>query len=123
MSDTELSPEYEFELHEGHAFGNDGEGDEAVGKEFSQVVDGGIIDLVDAEGEAMSSVRGDELAFVGVDLLDDVMQLFEEVFIRHLGAGAGDGIAGEPASLVVRVENLEVAAFDLDNQPELFGEL
>src|SRR5438105_5430184 len=36
---------------------------------------------------------------------------------------ACDGFAGKPASLVVRVEDFEVAAFDFDDQPQLLGEL
>ena len=47
MSDVELA-EAEFQLHEGHAFGNDSERNEVFGKEGAKVVDELVINLVDA---------------------------------------------------------------------------
>ena len=119
----ELSREQEFELHEGHAFGDDGEGDEAVRQELTQIVDGGVIDFVNAKRQAVRAVVGNEFALVGVDFLDDVVQFLEKGGVIQIGARAGQRLARKPAALVVRIKNLEIASFDFDNQPQLLRKL
>jgi hypothetical protein len=42
-------PKYEFELHEGHAFGNDGKGKEVRTEKFAEVIDRLMIDLIDTQ--------------------------------------------------------------------------
>jgi hypothetical protein len=119
----ELPRKNKFELHEGHAFGDDGEGDETVPKKFAEVVDRGVIDFVDAKRQAVRSVVGNEFALVGVHLLDRVVQLLWESGVREFRARARERLAGKPAALIVGVKNLEIASFDFDNQPQLFREL
>jgi len=53
------SPKADFELHEGHAFGHDGKRDEIRAQEGTQILDEFVIDLIDAEGEAVDGVFGD----------------------------------------------------------------
>ena len=71
----------------------------------------------------MLAVFRDQFAFKGVDLLDQVVKLFEEGFVFEFGAGPDDGFLGKPAALVTGIEDFEIAAFDLDDQPQLLGEL
>jgi len=52
-------PKADFELHEGHAFGHDGKRDEIRAQEGTQILDEFVIDLIDAEGEAVDGVFGD----------------------------------------------------------------
>src|SRR6516162_7718384 len=81
-------------------------------------------DFVDSEAESMSSVVRHQLALLRVDLLNKVVELFEEPRIVELfRPNAGEDLAGKPASFVVRVEEFEVAAFDFDDQPHHFRKL
>ena len=74
----ELRGEDEFELHEGHTFGNDGQRDEAVGEELAEVIDSSVIDFVDAQREPVRAAIRDEFALVGMYLLDEVVEFFQE---------------------------------------------
>jgi hypothetical protein len=39
----------EFELHEGHAFWNDGKGNEVRAEKFAEIIDRLIIDFIDTQ--------------------------------------------------------------------------
>jgi len=75
---SESTGKNQLELHEGHAFGNDDEGDETVGEKLAEIVDCGVIDFVDTKRQTMHPVVGNEFALVGMHFLDHVMQLFQE---------------------------------------------
>jgi hypothetical protein len=119
----ELAGEDEFELHEGHAFGDDGQGNEAGRQELAEIVDRGVVDLVDAERQAVRAAIRHEFALVGVHLLDDIMEFFEEGGEVQIRSGAHECLAGQPAALVVRIKDFEIIPFDFDDQPQLFREL
>ena len=81
-----------------------------------------MIDFVNAERKAVGAVAGNEFTFVRVDLLNKVVKFLEKRRVIEIRADTSDGIAGQPATLVIAVQNFEVAAFDFDDQPKLFGE-
>ena len=82
-----ISREDEFELHEGHAFGDDGQRDEAVGEELAEVLDSSVIDLVDAQREPVRAAIRDKFAFERVHLLDQVVEFFQEGGVIQFRAG------------------------------------
>ena len=58
-----------------------------------------------------------------MDLLDQVVEFFEERGVIQFRADARDGLARKPAALIVRIKNFEIVAFDFDDQPQLFRKL
>src|SRR5205085_3293117 len=93
-------------------------------KEIAEVVHEFVIDIVDAEREAVLTVFGYQFAFQRVNFLDHVVEPLEKCdVIEVFRTKAGDRLAGKPAALVVGVKNFEVAAFDFDDQPKLLGKL
>ena len=119
----ELRGEDEFELHEGHAFGNDGQREEAVGEELAEVVDSSVIDFVDAQREPVHAAIRDKFALVGMYLLDQVVEFFQKCGVIQIRVDARHGVARKPAALVVRIKNFEIISFDFDDQPQFFREL
>ena len=78
LGSTRLCQKVDFELHERHAFGNHDQGNEAATKECAQVINGFMIDFVDAQRQAVRAFVRDELAFEGANFLDDVVEFFEK---------------------------------------------
>ena len=119
----QLVAELNFDLHEGHAFGHNDQGDQSVAEESLQIVHRFMVDAIDAQGEPVGAVLRDKFAFVGMDLLDDVVEPFEELRVVELRMHARQRFTGKPAALVVGVEDFEIVAFDFDDQPHLVREL
>lgn len=110
-------------MHECHTLRDDDDGDEISGKKVADVIDEFVIDFVDAEGQTMNAIGSNQLALEGVEFFDKVVKPFKKRRVVQFGAGLHHGISGKPAALVVGVENFEIASFDFDDQPQLFGEL
>jgi hypothetical protein len=113
----------DFRLHECHTLGDDDDGDEISGKKVPDVIDQFVIDLVDAEGQAMDTIGSNQLAFQCVEFFDEIVKFFKKRGVVQFGADLYHGIARKPAALVVGVENLEIASLNFDHQPQLFREL
>ena len=71
----------------------------------------------------MHSLFREDFAFMRMDFLDEVKQLLKESGVVHFRTDSSDCFSREPATLVVGVKDLEVAAFDFDDQPQLLREL
>ena len=114
----------EFELHERHAFRNDGKRNEVRAQEFAEIIDRLMINFIDTQGQAVHGTSSGQFALQGAYSLDKVVKSFQKGRVRYpLGPDTRDSLSREPASLVVRVEDLEVAALDLNNQRELLWKL
>src|SRR5262249_10226617 len=100
--------EMDFRLHEGHPLRDDCKRNEIVSEKAAEVVDGFVIDLIDAQSEAANSIFRHDFAFESMDSLDEIVKLFEEAGVIRLRVHPGDNFAGKPASFVVRVENFEI---------------
>jgi hypothetical protein len=59
-----------------------------------------------------------------MDSLNDVMKAFKKRGVLEVfGTNSGNGVARKPTAFVVGVEDLEVAPFDFDDQPQLVRKL
>lgn len=111
-------------MHEGHAFRHDGERDKIVAQERAQIVDKIMVDFVDAQRKAMDTPFGRQFALQSLDLFNKVVEPFQECGVCGLlRPDAGDGFAWKPAAFIIGVKNLEISAFDLDDQAPLVGKL
>ena len=112
----------EFELHEGHAFWNDCKRDEVRAEKLTEIIDGLVIDFIDAQGQPINIAFGDEFAFQSTYPLDEVVESFQKRCVAYLfRTDTSDSLSREPATFVVLVKDFEVASLNLDNQPELLG--
>ena len=72
----------------------------------------------------MHSFFGNEFAFEGVKSFDHVVQLLKKCRVADLiRSDSRQGFAGEPATFVAGIEDFEIAAVDVDDQPNFFGKL
>ena len=81
-----------------------------------------MTDPIDSKSELVNLVRDREFTLQGVNFLDDVIEFLGKGRIVHLRMHPNDGLAGQPAAFIVGIENLEIAALDLDYQSQLLGE-
>jgi len=114
----------EFELHEGHAFWNDGKRNEVRAEKLAEIIDRFMINFIDTQGQTVHGAFSGQFALQGAYPLDKVVKFFQKSRVRHpLGSDTRDSFSREPAPLVVRVEDLEIAALYLNNQPEFLWKL
>src|SRR5262249_42730841 len=98
--------------------------DKVIAEEVTQVVHEFVIDFVDTEAEAVDTIFGYQFALQSVHPFNKVVETFKKCAVtRLLGANANEHFAGKPAPFIVGIQDLEIAAFDFDDQPQLFGKL
>ena len=71
----------------------------------------------------MNAIFDGQLTLQSVNLLNKIVEPFQESCVSQFGPKAGDCITRKPAALVAGVQDLEIAAFDFDDQPQFLGKL